>query len=133
MVPRFKKNKKRNPRKNIFFSIFLGVLLVLVIGFLITTNIKISRRRAELTNRIVTLKQEIGILEGKREELKEKISQAGSEEYLEKVARDQLDMKAPGEEVVVITREDEEEKEEEEKEKRGWWEWIKGVGRILKN
>ncbi len=97
---------------------------MLVIGFLVTTNIKISRRRAELTNRIETLKQEIGILEGKKEELKEKISQAGSEEYLEKVARDQLDMKAPGEEVVVVTKE-EEEKEEEEKEKRGWWEWIK--------
>ena len=124
MVSRFKKNKKRNPRRNIFFSILLGTLLVLVIGFLVTTNIKISRRRAELTNRIETLKQEIGILEGKKEELKEKISQAGSEEYLEKVARDQLDMKAPGEEVVVVTKE-EEEKEEEEKEKRGWWEWIK--------
>jgi len=125
MVSRFKKNKKRNSKRDIFFSIFLGVLLVLVIGFLINTNMKISRRRAELTNRITTLKQEIGILEGKREELKERISQAGSEEYLEKVARDQLNMKAPGEEVVVITKEDEEEKEEEEKEKKGWWEWIK--------
>jgi len=98
---------------------------VLVIGFLIVTNIKINRQRTELTDRIATLKQEIGILEGKREELKEKISQAGSEEYLEEVARDQLDMKAPGEEVIVITKGDEEDKEEEEKEKRGWWEWIK--------
>ena len=124
MVSRFKKNKKRNSKRDIFFSIFLGVLLVLVIGFLINTNMKISRRRAELTNRITTLKQEIGILEEKREELKEKVSQAGSEEYLEEVARDQLDMKAPGEEVVVVTKK-EEEKEEEEKEKRGWWEWIK--------
>ncbi len=125
MVSQFRKNKKRNPGKDIFFSILLGVLLVLVIGFLIVTNIKINRQRTELTDRIATLKQEIGILEGKREELKEKISQAGSEEYLEKVARDQLDMKAPGEEVIVITKGDEEEKEEEEKEKRGWWEWIK--------
>ena len=124
MISRFKKNKKKNPRSNIFFSILLGTLLVLIICFLVTTNIKISRRRAELTDRIATLQQEIGILEGKKEELKEKISQAGSEEYLEEVARDQLDMKAPGEEVVVITKE-EEEKEEEEKEKRGWWEWIK--------
>ena len=97
---------------------------MLVIGFLITTNIKISRRRAELTNRIETLKQEIGILEGKKEELKEKISQAGSEEYLEEVARDQLDMKAPGEEVVVVTKK-EEKKEDEDQENRGWWEWIK--------
>ncbi len=124
MVSQFRKNKKENFRKDIFFSILLGVLLILVIGFLVTTNIKINRRRTELTDRITTLKQEIGTLEEKREELKEKVSQAGSEEYLEKVARDQLDMKAPGEEVVVVIKEDEE-KEEEEKEKRGWWEWIK--------
>ncbi len=138
MVSRFRKNKKihppkfrkakfrrASPKRDIFFSILLGALLVLVIGFLIVTNIKINRQRTELTDRIATLKQEIGILEGKREELKEKISQAGSEEYLEEVARDQLDMKAPGEEVIVITKGDEEDKEEEEKEKRGWWEWIK--------
>jgi len=125
MISRSRKNKKRNFRKDIFFSILFGIFLVLIIGFLITTNIKIGKRRAELANRIATLRQEIGILEGKREELEEKISQAGSEEYLEEVARNQLDMKAPGEEVVVITKGDEEEKEEEEKEKRGWWEWIK--------
>lgn len=124
MVSQFKKNKKRNLKKNIFFSISLGILLLLVIGFLITTNIKINRRRTELTDRIAALKQEIGIVEGKKEELEEKISQAESEEYLEKVALDQFGLKPFGTEVVVVTK-DKEKKEEEEKEKKGWWEWIK--------
>ena len=69
MISRFRKNKKRNSKKGIFFSILLGALLVLVIGFLVTTNIKISRRRTALTDRIEILKQEIGVLEGKKEEL----------------------------------------------------------------
>lgn len=126
MLAKFKKNKKANPRKDIFFSILLGILLVLVISFLVVTNLKISQRRAKLFARIATLKTEIEILAAKNEELKEKISQAGSEEYLEKTARDQLGLKKPGEEVVVVQKE-KEEKEEVEEEKKSWWEKIKSI------
>jgi len=129
MVARFKKNKKRGSWKNIFFSIFLGIALILVISFLFYTNWKINQRRSQLTANIATLKEEIQILEQKNQELKEKMSEVGSEEHLEKVARDQLAMKAPGEEVVVVKKE-EEKKEEVQKvqeEKKTWWEIIKSI------
>lgn len=100
---------------------------MLVMGFLIITNLKIYQRRAQLTARIAGLEEEINILEQKNQELEENISQAGGEEYLEKVAREQLGLKAPGEEVVVITGEKEKENEEIEEQERTWREKIKNI------
>ena len=91
------------------------------------TNWKIKQRREELTARIETLKQEVAILEQKNQEIKERISESGKEEYLEEVARDQLGLKASGEEVVVVKKEGEEEKEEVKEEEKTWWEKFKSI------
>lgn len=102
---------------------------MLIVGFLFYTNWNINQRRTQLTARISALKEEIQILEQKNQELKEKMSEAGKEEYLEKVARDQLGMKAPGEEVVVVKKEEASATEgsaETMEEKKSWWEMIKG-------
>ena len=129
IIAKFRENKKRDSWKNIFFSIFLGLALILVISFLFYTNWNINQRRTQLTARIATLKEEIQILDQKNQELKERMSEAGKEEYLEKAARNQLGLKAPGEEVVVIKKEEGEKKEEEIKkeEKKTWWEIIKSI------
>ncbi len=127
MIAKFRKKKKRSSWKSIFFSMFFVILFILVIGFLFITNWKIKQRRAELTNRIETLKQEVALLEQKNQEIKERISQSGGKEYLEEVARDQLSLKAPGEEVVVVKKEAEEEKEEVKEEEKTWWDWIKSI------
>ena len=127
MIAKFRKKKKRSSWRNIFFSMFLVALFIFVIGFLFITNWKIKQRRAELTNRIETLKQEVAILEEKNQEIKERISQSGKEEYLEEVARDQLGLKAPGEEVLVVKKEGEEEKEEVKEEEKSWWEKFKSI------
>lgn len=127
MIAKFRKKKKRSSWKSIFFSMFSALLFIFIIVFLFITNWKISQRRSELTNRIETLKQEVAILEEKNEEIKEKISQSGKEEYLEQVARDELSLKAPGEEVVVVKKEGEEEKEEVKEEEKTWWEKFKSI------
>lgn len=129
MIANFRKNKKVSHRHNIFSLILIGIALLLIIGFLAVTNLKISQRRAKFVARIEALKKEIAILEQKNKELKEGISQAGSQEYLEKVAREQLDLKAPGEEVVVVTKEKKEEKAVEKEKNfwnpQNWWGWLK--------
>jgi len=128
MIAKFRKKKKRSSWKSIFFSMFFILLFIFVIGFLFITNWKIKQRRAELTNRIETLKQEVAILEEKNQEIKERISQSGKEEYLEQVARDQLSLKAPGEEVVVVKKESSfAEASEDKEEKKSWWDWIKSI------
>lgn len=116
MVTKFKKSKKGS-RQTIFFSTLLGILILIVIGFLVVSNWKINQKRTELSSRIEALRKEIQILEEKKQELEAGISQAGKEEYLEEVAREQLGLKKPGEEVVMVlpSEETKEEKPVEEK------------------
>jgi len=92
---------KKSSHQTIFFSILIGSLLVLVIGFLIFSNLKISQRRADLTARIGDLKKEIQILEKKNQELRAGITQTESESYWEERAREQ-GYKKPGEEQIVV-------------------------------
>lgn len=105
------------------------MLSILVVGFLIVTNLKIKERREELSVRISILKQEVALLEQKNQEVKERISQSESEEYLEEVARDQLSLKAPGEEVVVVKKEPafSEGFGEAKEEKKSWWDKFKSI------
>ena len=128
MVAKFRKIRKKSSRKDIFFSVLLLVLFFGLIIVLIITNVKISRRRAQLNSRIEALKKEVQILEQKNVELEDDVSQAGSREHLEKVAREQLGLKAPGEEVVVITKEEEEKEQTEQvEERKSLWEKIKSI------
>ena len=99
------KSIKRKNKKNYsfpFFTIISGFLILLVVGFLIFTNINVALKRAELTERAEELRREIQILEQKNQELQAKIIQTDKQDFLEKKAREELGLKRPGEEVVVI-------------------------------
>jgi cell division protein FtsL len=111
MISKSKRFRKRKSYKDIFFSTILILFVLIVIGFLIFSSIRINKRKKELTSRIETLKKEIQILEQKNQELKTKVSQAETEYYLEKIAKETLGLKKPGEEVAAITQKKEEEKE----------------------
>jgi len=114
MITKFRKSKKEGA-DSIFFSILLGVLVVAVIGFLVFSNLKISQKRTRLSSQIESLKAQIQSLEQKKEELQLRIGQQGSEEYLEEIARENLNLKKPGEKVVAITQEEEPEAKNQEK------------------
>ncbi len=96
----------------------------MVVAFLLHTNWKVYQRRIEFAAKIANLKQEIAFLEQRKKEFEEKKSQTKSKEYLEEVAREELGLKKPGEEVVVVQEEKPEQKKEIE-EKKSWWERIK--------
>lgn len=125
MVSKFKKNKKgkKESVKNIILLSFLAVLFLFIVGFFIYTNYKIQQRRTSLTNRITELQSQIKELEEINSGLKEGILDIESEDFLEKVARDQLGLKKPDEEVVVIQTEEQE--DEWIEEKKTWWDKIK--------
>ncbi len=126
MITKFRKNKKSGHFLGMFFSFLIGALFLSAIAFLIYTDIKINKKRGELISKIESLKTEISGLEEKNAVLRQKTSEAGAKEYLEEVAREQLGLKKPGEEVVVIKEETAEENKIAE-EKKGWWEWLKGI------
>ena len=122
MIAKIKKNKKLQ-YSSFIFPVFIGGLFLLAIGFLIFSNLNISRRRAELTERIEFLREEIQVLEEKNQELRVGINRADQEDFLEEKAREQLGLKKPGEEVVVILPPKIVEEELAEKEK-GFWQKI---------
>ncbi len=128
MIAKIRKNKKGKEAKELFFSVLIVFSIFLFVLFLIINNLKTNQKRKELNFRISTLKAEVQQAEKKKKKLEDKISQAGSKESLEKIARDQLDLKKPGEEVIVVKKpEREEESNKNKKENKGWWETIKSI------
>ncbi len=136
MVTKFRRVKKRGSRspsrQGVFSTIVIISVLILIISFLFLTNIKIKERRDKLLSEIQNLEREIKGIEENNKKLQENIQKAETKEYLEKIAREQLGLKSPGEEVVVISREQtegQEQKQSENKNKwdpRVWWDWFKG-------
>ena len=105
-------------RQNIFFSVLLGVLLLVVVGFLIVSNWRINQKRTEYQAQIEVLQAELQALEIKRQQLQSQISQTSEGEYLEEQARETLNLKKQGEEVVKVLPAEEETTGEP---KKGFW------------
>ena len=126
MITKIKKNRNRDKRRkginqtSLFFSVLISFLILLIIGFLIFTNVNIALRRVELTERVEELRKEIQILEQKNKELRAKIIRAQEPDFLEEKAREELGLKKPGEEVVVILPIEEDVEEPVEEEKSFW-------------
>ena len=115
MIAKYKKNAKYSFQTIFSFS-FIGVLALIILMFLLTSNSKLSERKEELSSRISSLSEEIQVLEKENQELKAGISQISQDSYLEKKAREQFNLKKPGEEVVAFIKEESEKEEVEEKE-----------------
>jgi cell division protein FtsB len=126
MIPKSRRFKK-DSHQTIFFSILIGSLLVLAIGFLIFSNFKISQRRAELIAKIEDFKKEIQILEKKNQELREGVAQTESESYWEERIREQ-GYKRPGEEQVVVLPGEEEEEGKTGGQKSLWQRILEKIG-----
>ena len=118
---------RKDSHQTIFFSILTGSLLVLVIGFLIFSNLKISQRRAELTTKIEDLKKEIQILEEKNEELRAGITETHSENYWEEKIREQ-GYKKPGEEQIVVLPPEEGEEGKTGEQESFWQKILEKIG-----
>jgi len=97
-----KKRKKRKSRKHVLGAIVTTVIVLGVIVFLFATNWKIEQRREEVSAKGRYLQQEVERLEMQKEELESKMSEVGESEYLEREAREKLQLKKIGEEVVTI-------------------------------
>lgn len=125
---RFRKKKISRLRDTVFPS----MLLVLGLGlgiFLIFHNIRIYQKRVELQERADNLRAQIAALGERKSALESAIEMGATEEYQEKVLREQGLYKKPGEEVVtVIAPEQQQEEQRQARESRVWWDprtWFK--------
>jgi len=72
----------------------------------------------------MSLQEQIRDLEQKKKNLQANISYQESEEYIEEVAREDLNLKSPGEQGVAFIEEEEEEQVPEQEEEKGFLENI---------
>ncbi len=117
--------KRKKEKSNLFSVLFLLLFFLLIAVFLGITNWRLSKKRSELNSRITEIKENIKHSEDKKGILEENLSKAGSQQFIEEKAREDLGFKKPNEDMIVITREEEEKETEEEKEKKEWWEKLK--------
>jgi cell division protein FtsB len=101
MVAKFKKNKKKRIGSTRAFSVIMGILFLMPLGFLAFSNWQISRKRAELKDQLELLQKKIEILDQRKKELTSQVSAPIEDNFWENKLREQGYSK-PGEEMTVI-------------------------------
>lgn len=130
MVAKLSKfGKKRNSFiENVVASIvFVGIFGGLI-GFFVYQNITIGQKRSDLEGRMSELQAQVSELSNQRDQLQENIADTQTEEYQEKVLREQGLYKKEGEQVITVLPPAitfEEVVESEEKQSTWWkpWTW----------
>ncbi|MBD3208223.1 MAG: hypothetical protein GF370_02100 [Candidatus Nealsonbacteria bacterium] len=101
MITKSRKDKKGSSKEDMFFQFVFMAVVLFFVGSLIVSNVKIYRRKEELTEEVESLKNKIEDLEKEEESLEVGISQTEKESYWEGRAREQGYIKE-GEEAVVV-------------------------------
>jgi len=102
-----KKGKKRKVKKNgsrHFLPRFFGTIFILFAVYLLYTNVMIYIERSRIESNYKNLSNTASKLNNEKEVLKMQLGETYSEEYLEKVAREELGLQKEGEKIVVIKK-----------------------------
>ncbi|MDO8529938.1 MAG: septum formation initiator family protein [bacterium] len=102
----FRKKQKGNPSKKLIIVVG-GILIIIFSVLLVIANIKIYKKKQQLTAQVRALENKIEETKIRNEELKEGIEKANDIEYIEKVAREELDLQKPGEKVFSFVKAEE--------------------------
>lgn len=104
-----------------------GILFFIASCALIFADFKIYQKKQELKLQIDNYKKEIEAIKNRNKELSEGIKNSNEEHYIEKVAREELDMQKPGENVVAFIMPEqkaEEKKQENFMDIKIWAGWL---------
>ncbi|MCD6233364.1 septum formation initiator family protein [bacterium] len=122
-LQKFKRGKKK--------PVFSIILIVLALFFLSAVfawgNLRILKKRLSLKTQIESLKNKLSVLKEKEGALERKLHQYKTDYYMEKIAREKLDLKKKGEKVVAFPVESESFSQtstvgNENKERGNFWE-----------
>ncbi len=128
MLSNFKKNKKASGKKKYVLHI-VGFLILCMAVFLIVTNINIHHKKKQLSVKVLSLQQQIKDIEQNNNQLQWGIENADDSQYIEKSAREELDLQKSGEQAVsfIIPKIDIQEVDTAKHNfLQKWWGWIVG-------
>lgn len=120
MVSYPRKTKKGSFQNIVFLSLFL-IIFVGVVGALVVQNMKIYQKKSELSKKERELKAQIEQLRTQTFELESVVTESQTQEYQEKVLREQGLFKKPGEEVVTVLAPEGDTDTTQEESKKVWW------------
>ncbi|MBI1866169.1 MAG: septum formation initiator family protein [Candidatus Staskawiczbacteria bacterium] len=112
MIANFKKKQKSNTSDSFFSSPFVKIFFIIIIGFLIFADIKVYKERKKLNLQIESLKEKIQSIQKKNDTLEQGIAKADDKDYIEKIAREELDLQIENEKVVTFVTPEVKQKEE---------------------
>lgn len=120
MVANFKKKQKRDASDSFFSSHFIKIFLLIIIIFLVFADIKVYKDRRKFNLQIDSLKEKIRTIQKKNNILEQGIDRADDKDYIEKVAREELDLQIQDEKVVSFIMSKPQQKEEINISKNYW-------------
>jgi cell division protein FtsB len=109
-MPRQKKDFLLNP-----VIVTIIIIIALIAAFNFYQNMV---RLNQIENEIDKIEAQIARAEAENEELKEKIENSNSYEYIEEVAREKLGLVKPGEKMFIPVEKEEEESEKEKSDSK---------------
>ncbi len=122
----FRKNK--DPFHKIIFA--AGEILLLVIFIiLIVADIRVYQKKQKLASELENLKNNIQDFQKKNDDLKQgTLNENNNQYYVEKVAREELDLQKPGEKVVYFVKQSDQQKENQGQKNilQNWLGWFMG-------
>ena len=136
MIANFKKKQKSNSTDSFFSSPFIKIFFLIIIIFLVFADIKVYKDRKKLNLRIDNLKERIQEIKDKNNILEQGIAKSDDKDYIEKIAREELDLQTKDEKVVSFIMPKDQQKEEVSpdsgflnfKNWLGWlsnsWQWL---------
>lgn len=95
---------------------------------LVVANVRIYKKKQQLNAQIQSLENKIAETKARNNELKVGIEKSNDEQYIEKVAREELDLQKPGESVFSFVKPEEENQEEKNKQKNIFQAWLGWIG-----
>lgn len=101
MIAKNPTKSKQGP-KNIVFFVVIIIFVLTAVGFLILSNWKMYKRRADLNAQVESYKKQIEIMQKENSQIQSSLSQQDNSDYSEKEIRERLGLKKPGENVVII-------------------------------
>ncbi|MCP6718969.1 MAG: septum formation initiator family protein [Patescibacteria group bacterium] len=128
-----KSKTQRKKREEVVFQVIFFGLILFFVGLLLISNYRMTKKRAELREKVESLRQEIQILQQEGQNLEAGISQTQKDIYWEEKVREQGYVKEGENQVVVIGSEEEGNEEIKTQSFKGFLEKIKNFfGRIIK-
>ncbi|MDO8486603.1 MAG: septum formation initiator family protein [Candidatus Staskawiczbacteria bacterium] len=100
MISNFKKKQKSDTPYNFLSSTLIKFLFLIVIVFLIFADVRVYKEKGKLNSQVNNLKEKIQAIQQKNDELKKGINNADDQSYIEKIAREELDLQKSEEKVI---------------------------------